>query len=418
MIGLAAEGPGRKPATVAEAARVIDFSKFPMLPGVVNPGRRRVAGLSYQAESTVAKAFDFQKQKLLKDKWKELPNSFTSDQSANASFTKDGFTVSLSVSGAGQPGTVMVSLSNHGNVDVQKLPVPKEAKPLYSTPVSAAYVTAESVEKTAASLRKLLSAQGWQPYGTAGDSLIFKQNAVRLNARASLAPAQGGKTVIDFSTELMSVEIPAPAETLDLQYADVTAQLLFDTSAEKEDIFAFYRKTLATAGWEATTDKPFKSDFKDAMIFRNLAEDMLTLETYPVDEKLRVIAKYQTAVEIAEIEKQIQVDADRKKTEKEKEKNRPKARVTVKLPAGANEVKPAKNQIEFKVDAGKAKAAVGDLRKQFSKAGWKETEAIAQDMAGTVIFVKDRQDITILYVDTGFMPAEITIRGPGVEVEK
>jgi hypothetical protein len=93
----AADPPAKKPATVAEAAKVIDFSKFPLLPGVEEADRRRVASLGYQIESTVAKAFDFQKQQLLKDKWKELPNSFTSEQSASATFSREGFTVSLSV---------------------------------------------------------------------------------------------------------------------------------------------------------------------------------------------------------------------------------------------------------------------------------------------------------------------------------
>jgi hypothetical protein len=313
---------------------------------------------------------------------------------------------------------VRVSLTNHGNVDLQKLPVPKDAKPLYAFGTGAAFVTPESVEKTADSLRKLLTAQGWQPYGTAGESLIFKQNAVRLNARASKAPAQGGKTVIDFSTEQMSVDLPAPAETIILQYADVTTQLLFDTAADKDEIFAFYRKALKPAGWEATTEKPVQSDFKEMLIFRNPAEDMLTLETYTVDEKLRVTAKHQTALEVAEIEKLIRADAERRKLAKEKEKNKPKAAVAIKLPAGAKNVKSEKDNLEFTVAAGKAKAATEDLRKQLGKGGWKELEALLEDLAGSVVFAKDSQTLTIIYVDTGFMPAEIKISGPGVEVEK
>src|SRR4029077_10106303 len=162
-------------------------------------GRRRIASLSYNVESTVAKAFEFQKQKLAAAKWKELPGSYVGEQAASATFGRDGFTLSVSAIPSGKPDLVMVSLTNHGNVDVKKLPLPKDAKPLYTGPVSIAYVTAEPVEKTAAALNKLLTAQGWQPYGAAGDVQYFKQNAVRLLARASVAPAQGGKTVVDFS---------------------------------------------------------------------------------------------------------------------------------------------------------------------------------------------------------------------------
>jgi tRNA(Ser,Leu) C12 N-acetylase TAN1 len=280
--------------------------------------------------------------------------------------------------------------------------------------VSAAYVTAESVEKTAEALRKLLTAQGWQPYGTAGDSLIFKQNAVRLNARATVAPAQGGKTLIDFSTEQLSVDLPAPTDTLGLQYADSTAQLLFDTSADKADIVAFYRKALSPAGWEATTEKPFKSGFKETLIFRNPAEGMLTLETYTVDEKLRVVVTQQSKAELAEIEKQIKAEAERKKLARDK----PKPKFTVTLPAQAKNVEKTKTRLEFTVGAGKAKAAVSELRKQFTKAGWKEKDdATVEDMAGTIAFTRDNQDLSILYVDTGLMPAEITISSTGIELD-
>lgn len=413
----AADAAAGKPATVAEAAKVIDLSTFPLLPGADLQGRRRVAKLSYNAESTVAKAFEFQKQKLAAGKWKELPNSYVSEQAANATYSRDGYTVSLSVIAPGKPGSVMVLLTNHGNVDVKKLPIPKDAKPLYSSPVSTAYVTPEAAEKTAGALRKLLTAQGWQPYGAAGDTQFYKQNAVLLTARAAVAPAQEGKTVIDYSTELMSVEIPAPAETLSLQYADVTAQLLFDTAAASDEIFSFYRKTLASAGWKATTEKPFNSDFKQMLIFRNPAKDMLRLETYTVDEKLRVIVKQQSAAEVAEIEQELQAKNERQKQEKaEKAKNQPQIQAAVKLPAGAKDVKRMKEKIEFTVAAGKGQSTVADLQKQFGKANWKEELATLEQMAGTVTFTRDDKEVMILYIDTGFMPAEITISGTGIDV--
>ena len=262
------------------------------------------------------------------------------------------------------------------------------------------------------------------------DSQFFKQNAVRLNARASKAPAQGGKTAIDFSTDLMSVDLPAPAETINLQYSDSTAQLLFDTTAGKDELDQFYRKILKPAGWEATTEKPFQSDFRDTVIFRNPGKDMLTLEMYAVNEKkveddgapqrLRVSVKYQSAAEIAELEKLVEAEAERKQKggEKKSEKRKTADAVALKLPAGAKNIKAEKDQLEFTVGAGKAKSAAEDLRKQIGKKGWKETEATLENMAGSMIFTKEEQILSVVYVDTGIMPAEITISGPGVEAEK
>src|SRR5262249_11226177 len=146
-------------------------------------------------------------------------------------FGKAGFTVSVSTSPAFGPdsaGLVEVRLHNHGNVDTSKLPVPPDAKPLYAFPTGTAYVTEKSVKDTSKALRALLTAKGWEPYGAAGDSLYFKKNAVRLSAWPSTAPAQGGKTVIQFGTTLMSVDLPAPPKLIDAAYADTTKALSLD----------------------------------------------------------------------------------------------------------------------------------------------------------------------------------------------
>ncbi|MBI3865985.1 MAG: hypothetical protein HY290_29260 [Planctomycetia bacterium] len=411
-----ADALASKPATVAEAAKVIDLATFPLVPGAEVKNRHRSATQSYQAPGPANKAFDFLKQKLIAAKWKELPNSSVTAQSANATFARGEYRLSVSAFEAGKPGMVLVSMMNHGNIDVAKLPVPKDARQLYSGPVSIAHVTSEPVEKTAAAVNKLLLGQGWEPYGTAGDQKFFRQNAIRLSARVSAAPAQGGKTMIDYSTELMSAEIPAPVDTIGLQYADITARLMFDTAAEKDEIFAFYRKALASTGWEATTEKPFKTGFKETMIFRNGPKDMMTLETYTVDGKLRVIVQFQAAAEIAELEAELQAQNDRKKKGKdEKAAKKGPAEATITLPAGAKDVKREKDSIEFTVAAGKGKAAADDLRKQFVKAGWKEVLATLEEMFGLISISKGDQEASIKFVDTGFMPAKITISGAAID---
>ncbi len=166
-------------------------------------------------------------------------------------------------------------------------------------------------------------------------------------------------------------------------------------------IFAFYRKALTAAGWEATTDKPFSSDSKDRMIFRNPAKDLLEIETYTVDEKLRVIAKQQSAAELAELEQQIKAEVARKNREQEKVKSKREAKVAVQLPAGAKDVKQKKNEVEFTLGTGKAKAAVGELRKQFAKAGWKEEQATVEiDMASAVSLVNEDQEVSTASTST------------------
>src|SRR5262245_7934414 len=90
----ASEVVGR-PATVAEAAKIIDFSTFPILPGAKGPGRRVVASLSYEATGDLKAAFEFQRKALLDRGFKELSPPQVYDQSATGDFGRDGFRVSV-----------------------------------------------------------------------------------------------------------------------------------------------------------------------------------------------------------------------------------------------------------------------------------------------------------------------------------
>lgn len=86
----------KTPATVEQAARILDLSTFPLPDGAKPPGSRQVANLSYVATGDVKTAFEFHRKALLAQGWKELPNSSVTDQSASAMFSRDGFVVSLS----------------------------------------------------------------------------------------------------------------------------------------------------------------------------------------------------------------------------------------------------------------------------------------------------------------------------------
>jgi hypothetical protein len=409
-------GPAPKPASVADVVKVINLETFPTMDGATNVALRRVASLSYVVKSDVKKAHEFQKQKLLAMQWKEQAGGSESDQGASSTFVKNGFVVAVSVFPAGAPDKaeqVNVFLINLGNVDVRKLPVPPGAKPLYTTPASAGFVAEKSVEETTTACQKLLLAQGWQPYGSAGDSRFYKQNAVRLRANVASAPAQEGKAVITYSTEQLSADLPAPPETLQAQYSDATKQLLFDTQSEPDAIVAFYRESLGKSGWTPTTDSTIKSRNKEVLFFNNPEHDVLNLEMYKVAGKLRVTLKHFTAVELAELDRLAKAEEARRK-----QSAPPRPTVDVALPAEAKEIEQTRNRIEFKLDAGKAKAAVESLRTKLREAGWKEQRVSLQPMAGTLSFTKGPGNLTIIYVDTGLMLAEVTISAIGVTFER
>src|SRR6266542_2002543 len=418
----------KTPATVEQAAQVLDLSTFPLMDGAKPLESRQVAYLFYLATGDVKKAFEFNQKALVGQGWKELPNSSVTDQSASAMFSRNGFVVFVSVTPNGD-GSLQVRLQNQGNVKPGKLPVPPNAKPVYVGDSTAMYSTEATVAATADACRNLFVAQGWVPYGDAGDSAVFKQNANLVTATVSSAPAQGGKTMIQYSTQLISADIPAPPNIEDLRYVDEPPELTFGTTETNQDaIVDFYRKTLATTGWKSTLDHLVDIDEKPTMIFRNPAKDMLTLSISGVyGGKLPVSVRFQSAAEIAELDRRIKEQAPalraaaEAKAAKEAaelaERNKvPKVAVT--LPADAKDVKETKDQIKFTVGKGKAKAAVESLRTQFREAGWKEDVAAVSGMSGVVSVSKEGgQSVNITYTDTGFLPTELSISAMRVEME-
>jgi hypothetical protein len=404
------------PATVEQAARVLDLSTFPLMDGARSAESRHVANLSYVAPGDPKKALEFQRKAFGAKGWKELPNSTISDDSASAMFARDGFVVSLSVIPFEATG-VTVRLQNLGSVKPGKLPVPSGAKPVYVGEPTAMYATEATMPATADAIRNLFVAQGWVPYGKAGDSDFFKQNAILATATVSSASAQGGKTMIQYSNQLISSDIPAPPDVDDLRYVDEPPELTFATT-NQDAIVDFYRKTLAGPGWKSTMDKMIDVDEKPTMIFRNPAKEMLTLATTGVlGGKLLISVRFQSAAEIAELDRKIKEEAPKLRAAAELAERSKVPKVAVTLPADAKGVKQTKDEIKFTVGKGKAKAAVESFRKQFRDAGWKEDVASMAAMAGTLSFSKDDQHVTITYSDTGFMPTEVSLSSMRAELE-
>jgi hypothetical protein len=415
----------KTPATVEQAAKILDLSTFPLMDGAKSAESRHVANLSYVAPGDPKKALEFHRKAFSAQGWKELPNSTISDESASAMFTRDGFVVSLSVIPFEATG-VTVRLQNLGNVKPGKLPVPSGAKPVYVGEPTAMYATEAAVPVTADAIHNLFVAQGWVPYGKAGDSDFFKQNAILATATVSSAPAQGGKTMIQYSNQLISSDIPAPPDVEDLRYVDEPPELTFATT-NQDAIVDFYRKTLAGAGWKSTMDKMVDVDEKPTMIFRNPAKEMLTLATTgELRGKLLVSVRFQSAAEIAELDSRIKEEAPKLRAAAEAKAAKEAAelaerskvpKVAVTLPADAKGVKQTKDEIKFVVGKGRGKAAVESFRKQFRDSGWKEDVASMAAMAGTLSFSKDDQHVTITYSDTGFMPTEVSLSSMRAELE-
>jgi hypothetical protein len=307
----AAAGP---PATVSEAAKVLDLTQYPLPKDAEAPGQRCLSELTFNSQGKAKPIFEEQRKYFLDRGWNEEPHTYISDESCSATLTKDGFVVSLStIPGSG--GKTMVQILQHGNVDFASLPVPPGAKSLYAGPVSAIFVCDQNADETKATCHKLLVEKGWQPYGEVGDMRVYKQNAIRLTANITPAPAQGGKMTVTYSAQLMSAELPLPPKADKVIFMDDPAQLKFESTQSVDELASYYRETLAKQGWTATTDKPIHDEKKDELIFRNPQKDLLWLTMQKSDDKLRVELKHQTAAEVEAVERRL-----RERFEKEKKK--------------------------------------------------------------------------------------------------
>jgi hypothetical protein len=412
----AAEERPARATTVAAAAKVLDLSTLPRVDGSNKPGQQSLARLSYESKGTVAEAFDFHKAALVERGFKEMPASYLSEQSSSAAFQNNGYTVSLGVFQTGSDDKVSITLNQHGNVDLAKLPMPADVKPLYAGPVSVMAVSKAAPDAARNACRKLLVEQGWEPYGEAGDALFFRQNAVQLTANVLTAPAQDNQTTISYSTALMSSELPASPKAMGVHYSDSPTQLEFDFPGRIKELTVFYARALEPAGWKQTTAEPFDIEIYKELIYRNPAKDLLRLRMHEIPGKTRGLLRFQSAAEVAEEERLANAELDR--GAKENGTPMPSTSISINLPAGAKNVKATKNEIEFSVANRKAKAAVEQLVKDLKSKGWKGDAASLEDVAGAVSLSSGDANITIHYTDTGFLPAEIGIDAIGIELER
>lgn len=276
------------PATVEQARAMLDLSKMPLFPGAKAADQRAMAVLKYDAPTTAAKAFEFHKQELLKRKWNELPADVASHDPIAASFERDGFLLTVSVSGLGRQDNATVVMQQHGNVDLEQLSLPDGVEVDYVALSSATFLSEKNPEETTKLVREHFLNQGWQIYGDMADGVCVRKNAVMLICYIEADETQMDQTIIEAYTELVSVDIPPPPEHADLRYIAAPPQLSFSSKLSESDLFKFYQVELAKRGWKATTDKPQDRDGRRELIFGNPAKETLSVRIEDVDSRRTV----------------------------------------------------------------------------------------------------------------------------------
>lgn len=412
------------PATVEEAIKTLDLRTFPRLEGAKSPSMCSLGTLMYNAPTDPKTAFDTTRKALLDRGFKELPGGYSDKENLSAHFEKNGFIVAVSTSKSfdqkENAGWAMVTLVNRGNVDLTALPKPPGSKPFFPSYDEASYTTELSPKQAANACRELLLAEGWEPYGQSGDDpnqkdssmRNFKRNAINLQAWVMTTPADGGKTLIRYSSELMSADLPAPPNAKDPRYDDYNRKLEMDEPAERtKDILAFYANVLPKMGWTPTTEKPISDARSQFVIYRNSKKDLLSLDLTQFTGVVRVKLAYRTAAEVEEESRLAKERAAKERVAYEK-RNR-KLKLATPLPASATKIeRPSDHQIKFTVENGAGPSTLEAFRDHYVKLGWKaEPTSKWTKTRGDITLTLENHQLRVHYFDIGIGGADIDLSG-------
>jgi hypothetical protein len=176
------------PATTEEMKEAIDLSQFPRL-GDAKPLVATPIYLGYEADSDVAKAVAFCREKLKAAGWTEDPDiNMVHEQHAMLFFSNGPFFVDVNIAQEKATDKVTIQIANKGNVDARLLPQPADAKThgagLHSV---LHYTTGADLAGAAEFCRTELTKLGWRDRSIPARKtekyiiLAFTQNAMRLD---------------------------------------------------------------------------------------------------------------------------------------------------------------------------------------------------------------------------------------------
>lgn len=413
---------GQSPASAQTAAAVIDFTKFKPLGSEPKMLESVTASQRYETGGKVLDVAKMVTDKLKSDGWKELDGTYTTPEMASASFTKSQFVIVLSVSPAasgGKDSRSIVSLSNLGNLEWSKLPIPKGWTSTYTMPSMAMYQASVAPEKAKQDLHSALTQAGWTPYGDAIGSSYYRREAIKLMASIQAAPTAPGSSMIQFTSEQLSFVFPIPDSITQLQHTDSLLNILFDTTLSRDKVNEFYREELKKKGWEATTEKPILERKQELTFFVNAAKERMELVVNEVEGKTRVKVRYVTAAQAAEENQKASAAAEAAKAKNETRMADAKAiedtELLIKASIGAKPSKSDNKSVKWTLASGQGAAMANKLIADLEKDGWKSKQNVAQKEAGDFDLQKGDFRLRLSYIDPGFIPADLELQvfGPG-----
>jgi len=317
--GDAAEGPEeaievREATTVMAATRIIDLADLPLPDKAELMGQPDPGSLRYQAPVEIAEAVELYRSALTDQGWQEVTEGRHVDKaSAALFFTKENFNLSVSAGDMGE-GKTMVSLTNHGNIDLRALPQMADAEDVYYFPSTLSYFSPTDVAGVADFTRRELAAQGWHEYtrpntAMADDperqSFNLIQNGLELSVSVGVAPAQGGKTSVQYSISVLPLDLPVPTDAagVELEKFLLNLSVSYTTPADFETLLDYYRQEMTALGWVVIDDLGIMTSERATLFFgnENVPPHTLVLDLVPFDGQTLATLRNYEVDEITEL---------------------------------------------------------------------------------------------------------------------
>lgn len=309
-----------EPASVLEAVRLFDLRDLSS-PDASNVLQFGPFQSMLEVPLGVAEAFEYYEKQLHQRGWKlndEAGPRQVTDQYAQATYGREGYSLSLSASPS-KPGESMVMLNNLGNVDARRLPVFAGAEVLYGGPVTTILISSATVPESGEQCRAALMADGWQPFRlphteqAANDDLVqmtFRNRGIELSVMVSKAPAQGNKTAVQYSTSLMTAELPWPNEAGDVEFDHRSLFLQFETALSVERLIEFYRRHLPPLGWDNRDDLDQVREAKATLYFDDAQKNRLLVTATGTDGGAHLKVEHVSAAVLAGLDQQDEPESE------------------------------------------------------------------------------------------------------------
>jgi hypothetical protein len=161
-----------------------------------------------------------------------------------------------------------------------------------------------------------MAAAGWSVSESSPGSTTYKRGVQTVQVSIGSAPAQGGKTMMQLSPQLLPIDLPVPPNAVDVRFSHRSVELSFEYPGDWDEVAKFYQTELPPLGWKPTTEDLIKNENDAFQIYRNAEKALAQLKVETRGGKTQATVEYQSPAIFEENEKRFEEFKKKKEAEK------------------------------------------------------------------------------------------------------